>query len=155
MEINGFSGTQEMNSSISVKRQQARPSKKEMEELNADLSKTIAEQLLEEKDANGDGVLSAEELGLSDETFEALETEAGSYATVEELANYIKTKIGEKMQENKPPEGERPQGPPPSQSGSDSPKSLISEVLSEMGISDTDSKTIIELLQTSSINVDV
>jgi hypothetical protein len=55
----------------------------------------------------------------------------------------------------KPPEGEEPpQGPPPANGGG-GPAGMISDILDEMGISDEDSETIMELLQASSINVEV
>lgn len=151
MEIGGFNSN-EMDS-YSVKGSMKRPSKEEIEELNTNMSESIAEKLIEEKDENGDGVLSAEELGLSNETFAALGTDSESCATAEELANYIKSKIGEKMEEKKPPEGEEPpQGTPPQGEG---PAAMISEILDEMGLSDEDSETIMELLQTTSVNVEV
>lgn len=156
MEINGFNSSNDMD--LSVAGSMKRPSKEEIEELNTNLSESIAEKLIEEKDENGDGVLSAEELGLSDEAFAALGTDSESFATAEELANYIKSKIGEKMEEKKPPEGEEPpQGPPPQGEPpkGGGPGGMISDILDEMGLSDEDSETIMELLQTTSINVDV
>jgi hypothetical protein len=157
MEIGGFSSNG--MDSYSVRESMKRPSEEEIEKLNTSLSEEIAEKLIEENDENGDGVLSAEELGLSDETFAALETDSESFATAEELANYIKTKIGEKMEEKKPPEGEEPPaGPPPTgeaPNGAGGPAAMISEILDEMGISDEDTETIMEMLQTTSVDVEV
>jgi hypothetical protein len=153
MEIGGFNSN-EMDA-YSIRNSAKRPTEKEMEKMDSKMSEDLANSLIEEKDENGNGVLSAEELGLSEDAFAALETESGTYATADELANYIKTRIGEKMEERKPPEGEEPpQGPPP-ENGGGGPSGMISEILGEMGLSDEDSETVMQLLQSSSVNFEV
>lgn len=74
------------------------------------MAEELSSQMLAENDADGDGVLSVDETGLSDEVFAELDADGDGFVSPEELANSVTArmnelhaKMAEKMGEGGPP----------------------------------------------------
>lgn len=126
----------------------------------------ISTKTFDEKDTNEDGVLSAEELGISEEAFSSLDTDDDGAVSQDELVakiaeilqitdqdgekpdiNAIKSalaEIGITMPE-KP--GDGPQGPPPPPAGEQTGYDLISQGLNQLGLTEEEQSSILETIK--------
>lgn len=123
--------------------------KPDMDEMDSRMSQDI----ISEKDADGDGVLSAEELGVSAENLSAVDTDGDGVVSQAELTASLKSHREEMMAENggqmpPPPDGAEGAG------GKPSTDSLISSLFGEdddeataTGLSDASSTSVAEFMK--------
>lgn len=106
----------------------------DMEQMDAEM----AQGILEEKDADGDGVLSAEELGVSAENLSAVDTDGDGVVSESELTASLKSQREEMMADNG---GQMP--PPPDGMGAAGGKPSTDSLIADLfGESDEDSSTV-------------
>ena len=106
----------------------------------------MSQSIMSEKDANADGLLSAEELGVSAEDLTALDTDGDGSISESELTASLKAHREEMMAENG---GAMPPPPPDAVSGSASNTSSASSTSSASGVSSGMSATELDKLVTS------
>ena len=137
----------------------------------------MSNEIISAKDTDADGALSVEESGLTQETFDVLDTNEDGVVSQDELVAALTEKL-EAMKENMPPMGPPPMGPPPEKStdetedsteldrlvemlnevgtsmneSAESGANMYTMVLQELGVSSEDQVTFFEILENNGLD---
>jgi hypothetical protein len=123
----------------------------------------IGQKTIEEKDTDGDGVLSSSELGISEENFSLLDTDGDGVVSQEELVARISEKLQLLEQDGERPDinalksalaeigVDMPEGPPPPSEGQTG-DGMISQALDQFNLTDEEKTSLLDILRNQSFD---